>query len=75
VEWREAPIARHHDRKAFDCGAPALNDYLDRYARQNHESGGAKTFVAVLRARRRRAFSVSTRSAPAPSRSPACRRD
>ncbi|SDR30567.1 Acetyltransferase (GNAT) family protein [Rhizobiales bacterium GAS113] len=25
----------------------ALNEYLDRYARQNHDSGGAKTFVAV----------------------------
>ncbi len=25
----------------------ALNDYFRRYARQNHESGGAKTFVAV----------------------------
>jgi GNAT superfamily N-acetyltransferase len=24
-----------------------LNEYLQRYARQNHESGGAKTFVAV----------------------------
>jgi GNAT superfamily N-acetyltransferase len=24
-----------------------LNEYLVRYARQNHESGGAKTFVAV----------------------------
>jgi GNAT superfamily N-acetyltransferase len=24
-----------------------LNEYLDRYARQNHESGGAKTFVAA----------------------------
>ena len=45
--WREEPIARHHDRKSFDCGSPALNAYLDRYARQNHESGGAKTFVAV----------------------------
>jgi len=47
VEWREEPIARHHNRKIFDCGSAALNDYLDRYARQNHESGGAKTFVAV----------------------------
>jgi GNAT superfamily N-acetyltransferase len=45
--WREEPIARHHDRKSFDCGAPDLNAHLDRYARQNHESGGAKTFVAV----------------------------
>jgi GNAT superfamily N-acetyltransferase len=47
VEWREAPISRHHDRKAFDCGSADLNEYLERYARQNHESGGAKTFVAV----------------------------
>jgi hypothetical protein len=45
--WREEPIARHHDRNAFDCGARELNEYLRRYARQNHESGGAKTFVAV----------------------------
>jgi GNAT superfamily N-acetyltransferase len=45
--WREAPLDRTHDRKAFDCGEPALNEYLQRYARQNHESGGAKTFVAV----------------------------
>jgi GNAT superfamily N-acetyltransferase len=47
LEWHEQPIDRHHDRKTFDCGSPALNEYLDRYARQNHESGGAKTFVAV----------------------------
>ena len=47
VDWREEPIGRGHDRKSFDCGAPELNAYLDRYARQNHESGGAKTFVAV----------------------------
>jgi len=45
--WREEPLARRHDRAGFDCGVPALNDYLRRYARQNHESGGAKTFVAV----------------------------
>jgi len=46
-EWREEPISRHHDRRRFDCGAPELNEYLDRYAGQNHASGGAKTFVAV----------------------------
>lgn len=45
--WREEPIGRHHDRRAFDCGDPDLNAYLRRFARQNHESGGAKTFVAV----------------------------
>ena len=47
LDWREAPIGRHHERKAFDCGDAALNEYLNRYARQNHESGGAKTFVAT----------------------------
>jgi len=45
--WREAALSHDHDRKAFDCGEPALNDYLQKYARQNHESGGAKTFAAV----------------------------
>ncbi len=47
LEWTEEPISRRHDRAAFDCGSPRLNDYLRKYARQNHESGGAKTFVAV----------------------------
>ncbi len=46
-DWREEAIARHHDRVSFDCGSTELNEYLRRYARQNHESGGAKTFVAV----------------------------
>lgn len=45
--WREEPIDRRHDRSAFDCGVGDLNDYLQRYARQNHRLGGAKTFVAV----------------------------
>ena len=47
LDWQEEPIARHHDRRAFDCGDAALDEYLRRYARQNHESGGAKTFVAA----------------------------
>ena len=45
--WVAASIDKSHDRKSFDCGAAALNDYLVKFARQNHESGGAKTFVAV----------------------------
>ena len=47
MDWREYALTRHHDRAGFDCGVAALNDYLQRYARQNHEVGGAKTFVAV----------------------------
>jgi len=46
-DWRESPISKHHDRNAFDCGNPELNDFLQRHARQNHERGGAKTFVAT----------------------------
>jgi GNAT superfamily N-acetyltransferase len=45
--WEEAPIGKTHHRAAFDCGDVDLNTYLQRYARQNHESGGAKCFVAV----------------------------
>jgi len=44
--WDEAPIAKRHDRAAFDCGDSDLNLYLQKFARQNHESGGAKCFVA-----------------------------
>ncbi len=47
VEWAEAPIARSHDRKAFDCGNEALNRFLREHARQSHRVGGAKTFVAA----------------------------
>ena len=47
LEWREEALTRRHDRRGFDCGVPALNEYLQRYARQNHANGGAKTFVAV----------------------------
>lgn len=47
VEWREEALSRRHDRAGFDCGVPALNEYLQRYARQQHEGGGARTFVAV----------------------------
>lgn len=46
-DWRELPISRRHDRNAFDCGTPELNAFLQQHARQNHERGGAKTFVAT----------------------------
>ena len=45
--WYEEPIAKHHDRKAFDCGDTAMNEFLHRYARQSHDAGGAKTFLAI----------------------------
>lgn len=45
--WREAAIGKSHDRSAFDCGEPALNDFLLTQARQAHERGASKTFVAA----------------------------
>jgi GNAT superfamily N-acetyltransferase len=45
--WHEEPISKKHDRKAFDCGDAAMNDFLQRYARQSHDAGSAKTFLAV----------------------------
>ncbi len=45
--WHEEPIGKKHDREAFDCGEEALNEFLRRYARKNHELGGAKTFLAI----------------------------
>ena len=47
VAWREAPIAKAHDRMAFDCGEPDLNLHQHRFARRNRESGSAKCFVAA----------------------------
>lgn len=49
LSWEESPLGRTHDRNAFDCGEDELDSYLKRYARQNHESGGAKCFVATPR--------------------------
>src|SRR5581483_5869000 len=45
--WHEEAIAKHHSRDKFDCGDKALNEFLRHYARQSHELGGSKTFLAV----------------------------
>lgn len=45
--WHEEAITKQHKRDAFDCGDKDLNIFLHRHARQTHERGGAKTFVAV----------------------------
>ena len=45
--WRIEPLERTHDRRRFDCGEPALDDYLVRHARQNQGFGIARTFVAI----------------------------
>ncbi|KAA3442013.1 GNAT family N-acetyltransferase [Mesorhizobium sp. SARCC-RB16n] len=45
--WHEEPIAKAHDRKAFDCGDAQMNTFVQRYARQGHEQNAVKTFCAV----------------------------
>lgn len=47
ADWRVEPLQRDHDRTRFSCGEPALDEYVARFARQNQESGVARTFVAV----------------------------
>jgi GNAT superfamily N-acetyltransferase len=41
------PLGPRHLLEGFDCGKPALNDWLLRYARQAQGSGSAKTFVVA----------------------------
>src|SRR6516225_2054651 len=47
LAWEEATLSKLHERASFDCNDGDLNLYLQRYARQNHESGGAKCFVVL----------------------------
>ncbi|MGD9889561.1 MAG: GNAT family N-acetyltransferase [Halothiobacillaceae bacterium] len=41
------PLGAQHRLEAFDCGKPALNEWLLRHARQAQGSGSAKTFVVA----------------------------
>ena len=40
-------LATHHQRANFDCGEPALNDFLQRQAGQLERRGFGKTYVAL----------------------------
>ncbi|MGI4791282.1 MAG: GNAT family N-acetyltransferase [Janthinobacterium lividum] len=40
-------LQAHHDRLSFDCGKPALNQFLQRQARQNADRNVGITHVAV----------------------------
>jgi GNAT superfamily N-acetyltransferase len=47
VEIRIELLSGHHDRKAFDCGAQSLNDWLARMALQQQRKNYARTRVAI----------------------------
>ncbi len=42
------PLERRHRLDDFDCGEPALDEWLKRHARAAHASGSARVFVATL---------------------------
>jgi GNAT superfamily N-acetyltransferase len=54
--------ADRHDRDAFDCGEPALNEYLQKTARQHLQKGIANTYVLVSRAEPQRILGFFTLS-------------
>jgi GNAT superfamily N-acetyltransferase len=41
------PLERRHERAAFDCGEPALDEFIRRNARQNQDRGIGRTYVAT----------------------------
>lgn len=48
MPYREpVPIAKGHATDDFDCGRPALNDWLKRYALESDAAGAARVFVTT----------------------------
>lgn len=41
------PLSSGHDRRGFSCGAPPLDEYLRRYARQHADANVSRTYVAA----------------------------
>ena len=41
------PLTSMHQRAEFECGEPALDDWLKRRAMSSHLSGGSRTFVVA----------------------------
>ena len=42
-----ALLTKDHERNAFNCGVPALNEYLKQYALQNQKKHAARTYAAT----------------------------
>lgn len=48
MSWQAPePLTPQHTFAEFDCGNPALNDWLQRHALQAQTAGSAKTFVCA----------------------------
>src|SRR6478672_1467167 len=42
------PLERRHNLDDFDCGEPALDEWLERHARGAHAAGSARVFVTTV---------------------------
>jgi GNAT superfamily N-acetyltransferase len=48
VEYRRPePLGRDHELADFNCGEPALDEWLKRHARPTHAGGGARVYVTT----------------------------
>lgn len=47
TDWLIEPFTRSHDRSAFDCGRPILNEFLQVRVSQYEKRRLGKTFVAI----------------------------
>lgn len=47
TEWTIEPFGKHHDRTAFSCGRPPLDDFIRARVSQYEKRRLGKTFVAV----------------------------
>ena len=47
MAWAPQALDANHSLEGFDCGKPALNDWLVRHARQAQASGSAKSYVVI----------------------------
>jgi GNAT superfamily N-acetyltransferase len=47
VPYEIQALTKARKRDAFDCGEPALNEFLQKHARQNQERGVGRTFVVI----------------------------
>src|SRR5207302_424602 len=41
------PLDHNHDVSGFDCGQPALNEYLQKYALANQQNRSGRTYVVT----------------------------
>jgi GNAT superfamily N-acetyltransferase len=42
------PLGAEHDLDAFDCGVPALDEWLKQRARKNEVAGASRTYVVCV---------------------------